>query len=94
MIKSASIYENPRVVADYIKGIIDVLVARFQPEARARSYPNIRNRLRNLNPSELSGKKSPGGAAIGAAISLIKNILNGRDPHFINLVITNLTRVL
>lgn len=94
MIKAASVYENPRIVADYIKGIIDVLVARFAPEAQMRSYPNIRNKIMSLNPSELSSKRSPGGAAIGVAITLIKNILNGRDPHFINLVISNLTRIL
>lgn len=92
--KSASIYENPRIVAEYIKGIIDVLVARFSQDARMRAYPNLRNKIMQLNPSELASKKSPGGAAIGVALSLVKNILNGRDPHFINLVMTNLARIL
>lgn len=94
MIKSANIYNNPAIVADQIKGVIDVLVSRFSPEARLNSYPNIRKKVMKLNPSELSSKKSPGGAAIGVAITLIKNILNGRDPHFINLVVTNLVRIL
>lgn len=92
--KRADIYQNPKVVARYIKNIIDVLVSRFSTDAKLRSYPNLRNKIQKLNPYELSAKKSPGGAAIGVAITLIKNILNGRDPHFINLVISNLVRIL
>lgn len=92
--KSANVYQNPRIVAEYIKGIIDVLVSRFSQEAQMRAYPNLRNKIQQLNVNEMSSKKSPGGAALGAALTLIKNILNGRDAHFINLVISNLTRIL
>lgn len=94
MIKSAGIDDNPAIVAERIKLIIDTLVSRFSNDARYRAYPNLRSKVQQLNPSELSQKKSPGGAALGVAITLIKNILNGRDPQFINLVIANLTRLL
>lgn len=85
---------NPILVAKQIKGIIDVMVGRMSPEAQRRAYPNIKNRINNLNILELNGKKSPGGAAIGISITLIKNILNGRDPMFINAVIKELSKYL
>jgi hypothetical protein len=94
MTKSAQVYENPAIVAEKIKDIISVLISRFSVEAKTRAFPNLKNRVMKMNPSELASKKSPGGAAIGVSISLIKNILNGRDPHFIRLVINNLARIL
>lgn len=81
---------NPKYVAEQIRDIIGVMVGRMSPEAQMRAYPNIANRIRNLNTVEISNKKSPGGAAIGISISLIKNILNGRDPAFVNLVLNEL----
>jgi hypothetical protein len=90
----ANIVHNPILVAKQIKGIIDVMVGRMSPEARQRAYPNLNNRVKNLNIPELSGKKSPGGASIGISITLIKNILNGRDPMFISAVINELVKYL
>jgi len=59
-----------------------------------RAYPNIRDKVNGLKIQELQHKKSPGGASIGVSISLIKNILNGRDPMFIAAVIAELNRIL
>lgn len=92
--KSAQIEENPQIIARRIKDIIDVLISGFSTEAKHHAYPNIRNKVMMLNPFQLSQKKAPGGAAIGVSISLIKNILNGKDPFFIRLVIANLGRIL
>ena len=81
---------NPEAIAEYIKNIIDVMLFRMSPEARVKSFPNIKNKLNELNILEMSNKKSPGGASIGLSISLVKNILNGRDPYFIKLVLNEL----
>jgi len=94
MIKTADPYQNPLIVAQRVKQIIDILVSRFATDARIRSYPNIKSKILKLNPVEIANKKSPGGAAIGVSITLIKNILNGRDPYFIHSVINNLARIL
>ena len=85
---------NPLLVAKQIKGIIDVMVGRMSPEAQQRAYPNLRNRVQQLNIAELNSKKSPGGAAICISITLIKNILNGRDPMFISAVVNQLSKYL
>jgi hypothetical protein len=83
---------NPKYVADQIKGIIGVMVGRMSPEAQYRAWPNIADKVKQLNTVEMANKKSPGGASIGVSLSLIKNILNGRDPVFINQVISELTK--
>ena len=42
----------------------------------------------------MSAKKMTGGAGIGTTIALIKNILNGSDIYFINIVIDELVKKL
>ena len=89
-----SLPNNPQYVASRIKQIIDVMVGKMSLEAQYRAYPNISARVQSLNPHELSMKKSPGGASIGMSISLVKNILNGKDPFFIKLVMDELSKQL
>jgi len=88
------ITNNPLLVAKQIKAIIYVMVGRMSPEAQQRAYPNLKNRVQQLNIAELNSKKSPGGASIGISITLVKNILNGRDPMFISAVINQLSKFL
>ena len=86
--KIAQYVENdPVYVAKQIVNIIDIMINRMKPESRSKSYINLREKLSNVNPAELAGKKSPGGAAIGISISLVKNMLIARDPFFINVVL-------
>lgn len=95
MDKNARGFPNdPKFVAKQISDIIDVMIGRMSIQARERAYPNIKNRIRSLNIPEMASKKHPGGASIGVSISLIKNILNGRDPYFIKMVIDELSKEL
>lgn len=86
--------QNPQYVASQIKQIIDVMISKMSLEAQNRAYPNLSQKIQSLNPHELSMKKTPGGASIGLSISLVKNILNGKDPFFIKLVMDELSRQL
>jgi hypothetical protein len=93
MNKEAQIqYQDPKYVAEQIKNIVGVMIDRMSPEARVKAYPNVAQKVRELNVTEMATKTSPGGASIGVSLSLIKNILNGRDPVFIKLVIDELTK--
>jgi hypothetical protein len=85
---------NPKFVAQHIRNIIDVMVGRMSLESQQNAYPNLRAKIQELNIPEMSSKSQPGGAAIGASIGLVKNILNGRDPYFIKMVIDELGREL
>lgn len=90
--ESQDLSQSPAYVAEQIRDIIRVMVGRMSSDAQLRAYPNIANRLYSLNVTEMSTKKSPGGASIGVSISLVKNILNGRDPYFIRLVLEDLRK--
>ena len=87
IVKSAQYVENdPVYVAKQIISIIDIMINRMKPESRVGSYGNLYDKISDINPAELAAKKSPGGAALGISISLLKNILISRDPFFINVV--------
>lgn len=93
LIKEAQLLEqNPVYVAEVLEKIIRIMINRMSPESRQKSIDNVKNRVSGLHAMELSSKKSPGGAAIGASISLVRNILNSRDPYFISIVIQELAK--
>jgi transcription termination factor NusB len=90
--KTAQMLENnPVYVAEEIANIIKIMINNMSPESRGRSFNNVKNKINEFNIMEISNKKAPGGAAIGVSLGLIKNILNGKDPYFINTVLQELS---
>tara|TARA_A200000159_G_C7331717_1_gene343267 strand:+ start:400 stop:699 length:300 start_codon:yes stop_codon:yes gene_type:complete len=83
--------QNPVYVAEQLHAMIRVMISRMSPDARMRSYQNVSSKINQFNVSEIASKRAPGGAAIGVSLGLIKNVLNGRDPYFINTVIKELS---
>lgn len=81
---------SPQFVANKIYDVISVMVNRMSVKSRPGAYKSIGEKLKNFNVIEIANKNSPGGASIGVSLSLIKNILNGRDGHFIKMVIDEL----
>jgi len=95
MLKIAQFREgDPKYVADEIAKIVKVINSKMSQESQNKARINIKNRVLNLVPQEMSTKKTPAGASIGTSIALIKNILNGRDGYFIRQVIDELARLL
>lgn len=88
------VYENPQYVAQQIKSIIDIMLYKMSLESRNKAYPNLMAKINELNVSELAAKKTPGGASIGVSISLIKNMLNGKNPAFITQTLDELAKML
>ena len=68
------------------------MINNMSPDVRMKSFQNVKNKVSQFNVMEISSKRSPGGAAIGVSLGLIKNVLNGKDPYFINIVISELIR--
>jgi len=90
--KEAQILEsNPVYVAEQIASIIKIMINNMSPDVRQRSFANVKNKISEFNVMEISNKRAPGGAAIGVSLGLIKNILNGKDPYFINTVLSELS---
>ena len=91
--KSAQILEmNPTYVADQLHKIIKIMLAKISPEKRSRSFKNVAEKLSDFNVLEISNKKAPGGAAIGASLGLVKNVLNSKDSYFVNVVLKELIK--
>lgn len=88
--ESQILEQNPVYVAEQLYSMIKVMISRMSPEARMRSYQNVSSKLDDFNVTEIANKKAPGGAAIGVSLGLVKNVLNGRDPYFINTVLKEL----
>jgi len=85
---------DPKYVAEEISKIIRVIISKMSIESQNRARINLKNRVLRLNPHEMTVKETPAGASIGTSIALVKNILNGRDGHFIKLVIDELVKSL
>ena len=81
---------SPIFVAEQLASIVKIMLQRIKPESRMKSLNSIRDKVKDMNVQELSNKKSPGGAAIGVTLSLVKNTLMARDPYFIDLVLKEL----
>ena len=94
MNKVSQMQRDPAYVADRIYDIITILVSSMPYESWGNSYRSISDKMKEMNVLEISNKKSPGGASIGVSISLIKNILNSKDPYFIRMVLDELSKKL
>ena len=92
--KSYLLESDPKYVAKEIRNIIGIMITRMPMDRRQPSFQNIKGRIDDFNVVEIGAKKTPGGASIGVSIGLVKNILNGRDPFFIRLVLDELSKLL
>lgn len=90
--KAQFLEKDPVYVAEELSKIIKVMLNKMKPESQLKSHLNIKNKLKKFNIIDISNKKNPGGAAIGVSLGLVKNILNGKDPYFINVVIQELIK--
>lgn len=89
--KKAQFAENsPTYVADQLASVIKIMLQRIKPESRLKSLNSIRDKIKDFNIPEIANKKSPGGAAIGVTLSLVKNMLMARDEFFIDAVLREL----
>jgi hypothetical protein len=89
--KSAQLLESsPVYVAEELHKIMKIMISRISLAKRPGSYDSLSRHIREFNTLEISNKNTPGGAAIGASLGLVKNVLNGRDPYFINIVLKEL----
>lgn len=84
--------QNPVYIAEELHNIIKIMINNMSPNVRMKSFQNVKNKVSDFNVMEIASKRAPGGAAIGVSLGLIKNVLNGKDPYFINIVISELIR--
>ena len=90
--EASALEDDPFYVSDRILDIIKIMIFSMKFESRPSSYKKIRKKLEEFDPLTMSGKKSPGGAAIGVSLALIKNILNSKPELFIRTVLEDVKK--
>jgi len=94
LIKSASITElgSPEDIGHYLANVVNFIMNKISDEKRNKSKVSLKSKLLTLNPNDLSSKNMPNSAAIGQAISFIKNTLYNHNPDFIRRVLDSTIR--
>jgi hypothetical protein len=84
----------PKDTAITLVRLIHHLMQRSKIQNRPKFIQNIREHLVELNPYMLSKKKNNPSAAIGAAINIMKNVLQSQPPTVISSILGQLYRML
>ena len=78
---------NPQEVGASLAQVIKILMEKL-PHDRKGALENMRNKVSQLNPTEIALSSMPETAAYGQSITLIKTLLNGYSPEYIKQVIS------
>jgi hypothetical protein len=81
---------SPESAGKGIAEIVKFLLTRISPEKRPQVYKSMRDKIRKLNPTEISSKKTPASSSMGQSITFIKTILIGHDSRYIKNVLDNI----
>lgn len=94
LIKNATITElgSAEDIGQYISNVIKFLMNKISDKSRNKSLEGLKHKLMQLSPNELSNKEMPNSAAIGQAITFVKNILFNHDPSFIKEVLRHVIK--
>lgn len=84
---------NPQEVGASLAKVVKILMEKL-PHDRKNALENMRNKISQLNPTEIALSDMPETAAYGQSITLIKTLLNGYSPEYIKQVIASTTRAL
>ena len=83
-----------RRTAESILKIINFLLFRVAPKDKARYLQRIKGKILKIPAGQVSLKKLPPTAAIGQSLSLVKNILSGLNPFFVQRVVDELANMM
>ena len=84
---------NPNEVGASLAQVIKILMEKL-PHDNSVALTNMRNKLSQLNQTEIALSSMPETAAYGQSITLIKTLLNGYSPEYIRQVLSSTTKSL
>lgn len=88
-----SIELNDPAAAGYtIAQTIKFLIRKIPFHKRPFVTQKIKQKIINLNESQISEKEIPTTAILGQTIALVKNLLNGNDAALIKNILINISR--
>lgn len=87
-------YIPPEIMADSLKRIIEFILKKVPLDKRIKRRNRIKDKIKNINIQLLSTTNMPEAASIGQALTIVKNMLFGKDASYINYVIKELAEKL
>lgn len=85
---------NPDAVGKYIAGLIGFLGRKIPNKNKPKAFQSIKQKIYYINEYDLSSKMKKGGfgSTIGQAINVTKNLMMGKEPAYIRLVINSIIK--
>ena len=83
---------NPTEVGASLAQMIKILIDKIPNQKEALT--NVRNKILKIDPTKLSLSTIPKTAAYGQSITLVKTLLTGYSPEYINQVLTSVIKLL
>lgn len=81
---------DPAFAGRSIAEIVKFLMRKIPFEQRPHRMLGMRQKVLELDEYEMANKKSPETASMGQSITLIKTLLNGKDPMYIRKTLENI----
>jgi hypothetical protein len=78
--------QNPQEVGASLARVINILMDKL-PHDKAGALQNMRGKLSKINPTDIALSNMPETAAYGQSITLVKTLLNGYSPKYIQQVL-------
>ena len=79
-------YISPEVMAESLQKIISFILSKVPYDKRNKRKVRIKTKILELSSQDLSTTNLPEAASIGQALTIVKNMLFGKDPNYINQV--------
>ena len=92
--KRAQGQDPVRMTATSILKIINFLLFRVPDKNKAKYLARLRGKIMRLPSGQIGMKQMPQSASIGQSIALVKNILSGLNPFFIQRVVNELANLM
>jgi len=81
---------DPAFAGRAISEIVKFLMRKIPYEQRPHRVLSMRQKILELDEYDMANKKSPETASMGQSITLIKTLLNGKDPMYIRKTLENI----
>ena len=87
-------YIPPDVMSDSLLKIINFILSKVPYDKQNKRKLRIKTKLLELSPQNLSTTELPEAATIGQALTIVKNMLFGKAPNYIDQVRREIIRKL
>jgi len=90
--QAASDLGDPEFAGRAISDILKFLMRKIPYEQRPHNFMSMRQKILDLDEHDMASKNSPVTASMGQSLTMIKTLLNGKDPGYIRKTLEQIVR--